>query len=77
MHDGVDAVVPVVDAGERLEHLAVVGEVDPDGRRGGGVGVGHPVQRDDVVAVLGQVPTTWRPSFPLLPVTATIDMGPS
>ena len=55
MHDGVEAVVDVVDPGERLEDLPGVGEVHPHERGGGGVRVRCAVQRDHPVPVVGEV----------------------
>jgi hypothetical protein len=56
VHDRVHAVVPLVDVRERLEDLAVVGELHPNGGVRDGVPVGHPVERHDAVSVLVQVP---------------------
>jgi hypothetical protein len=55
VHDCVHTVVPVVDGGERLDDLAVVGEVDAHRDVGHRVRVGHAVERDRAVAVLVQV----------------------
>ncbi len=67
MDDGVDPVVPVVDAGERLEHLALVGEVELDERPAGEARVRHAVQTDHLVAVLLQVAHDMPAQLPAAP----------
>ena len=73
MQHRIDAVVQLVDPGQRFDDLAVIGQVQPRERAPG-------LRRRDEVEVerrparLEQRTDAARPSFPLPPVTATFPL---
>jgi len=64
VHERVHPVVALVDPGERLSYLAVVGQLNPNAGVGLPCRVRDPVERDDPVTVLVQFAHDVRAQLP-------------